>query len=139
MKAIILHESKGRIRFRIGQKKMTLQEADVLENWFQKKSWITQVTVHERTGCVILQYSGSRKEVLAAIREFNLQEAQSQIKMCIRDSSPALRESQPAMWARTSCVPMPGYVWKGPSSPLPVSSFPLWRLLRQRSILTSQR
>lgn len=31
MKAIILHESKGRIRFRIGQKKMTLQEADVLE------------------------------------------------------------------------------------------------------------
>lgn len=68
MKAIILHESKGRIRFRIGQKKMTLQEADVLENWFQKKSWITQVTVHERTGCVILQYSGSRKEVLAAIR-----------------------------------------------------------------------
>ena len=53
--------------------------------------------------------------------------------------SPALRESQPAMWARTSCVPMPGYVWKGPSSPLPVSSFPLWRLLRQRSILTSQR
>ena len=30
MKAIILHESKGRIRFRIGQKKMTLQEADVL-------------------------------------------------------------------------------------------------------------
>ena len=49
MKAIILHESKGRIRFRIGQKKMTLQEADVLENWFQKKSWITQVTVHERT------------------------------------------------------------------------------------------
>lgn len=76
MKAIILHESKGRIRFRIGQKKMTLQEADVLENWFQKKSWITQVTVHERTGCVILQYSGSRKEVLAAIREFNLQEAQ---------------------------------------------------------------
>ena len=53
--------------------------------------------------------------------------------------SPALRENQPAMWARTSCVPMPGYVWKGPSSPLPVSSFPLWRLLRQRSIPTSQR
>ena len=57
MKAIILHESKGRIRFRIGQKKMTLQEADVLENWFQKKSWITQVTVHERTGCWRLSVS----------------------------------------------------------------------------------
>ena len=39
---------------------------------------------------------------------------------------------------KTSCVPMPGYVWKGLSSPLPVLSFPLWRLLRQRLILTSQ-
>ena len=37
MKAIILHESKGRIRFRISQKKMALQEEDVMENWFQKK------------------------------------------------------------------------------------------------------
>ena len=51
----------------------------------------------------------------------------------------ALAGNPPAAWERTSCVPMPGYVWKGPSSPLPVSSFPLWRLLRQRSILTSQR
>ena len=81
MKGIILHESKGRIRFRIGQKKQTLQEADVLENWFQKKSWITQVTVHERTGCVILQYSGTRKKVLAANREFNLQKAHLQITL----------------------------------------------------------
>ena len=94
MKAIILHESKGRIRFRIGQKKMTLQEADVLENWFQKKSWITQVTVHERTGCVILQYSGSRKEVLAAIREFNLQEAQSQITLPLHSSRELNRKFQ---------------------------------------------
>ena len=94
MKAIILHESKGRIRFRISQKKMTLQEADVLENWFQKKSWITQVTVHERTGCVILQYSGSRKEVLAAIREFNLQEAQSQITLPLHSSRELNRKFQ---------------------------------------------
>lgn len=50
MKAIILHESKGRIRFRIGQKKMTLQEADVLENWFQKKSGITQVLSRNAPG-----------------------------------------------------------------------------------------
>ena len=94
MKAIILHESKGRIRFRISQKKMTLQEADVLENWFQKKSWITQVTVHERTRCVILQYSGSRKEVLAAIRGFNLQEAQSQITLPLHSSRELNRKFQ---------------------------------------------
>lgn len=66
----------------------------MLENWFQKKSWITQVTVHERTGCVILQYSGSRKEVLAAIREFNLQEAQSQITLPLHSSRELNRKFQ---------------------------------------------
>ena len=36
MKAIILHESKGRIRFRIGQKKMTLQEAQhTVDQWIK--------------------------------------------------------------------------------------------------------
>ena len=59
MKAIILHESKGRIRFRIGQKKMTLQEADVLENWFQKKSWITQVTCLLYTSAARYPQAGS--------------------------------------------------------------------------------
>ena len=43
MKAIILHESKGRIRFRIGQKKMTLQEADVLEKLQDKHPIVKEV------------------------------------------------------------------------------------------------
>ena len=64
------------------------------ENWFQKKAWVKQVTVHERTGCVILQYSGSRKEVLAAIREFNLQEAQSQITLPLHSSRELNRKFQ---------------------------------------------
>ena len=54
MKASILHESKGRIRFLVCQSSMTLHEADLLENWFQKKEWIKQVTVHERTRCVMM-------------------------------------------------------------------------------------
>ena len=61
MNATILHESRGRIRFRINQKQMTLRQADLLELWFQEKSWVQQVTVHERTCCVILHYCGSEK------------------------------------------------------------------------------
>ena len=49
MNATILHESRGRIRFRLRQKQMTLAQADLLEAWIQGKSWCRQVTVHERT------------------------------------------------------------------------------------------
>ena len=75
MNATILHESRGRIRFRINQKQMTLRQADLLELWFQEKSWVQQVTVHERTCCVILHYCGSREKVIAAIRCFSWKEA----------------------------------------------------------------
>ena len=60
MNATILHESRGRIRFRLRQKQMTLAQADLLEAWIQGKSWCRQVTVHERTCCVILYYDGTR-------------------------------------------------------------------------------
>ena len=45
MNATILHESRGRIRFRLRQKQMTLAQADLLEAWIQGKSWCRQVTV----------------------------------------------------------------------------------------------
>ena len=64
MNATILHESRGRIRFRLRQKQMTLAQADLLEAWIQGKSWCRQVTVHERTCCVILYYDGTRQAVL---------------------------------------------------------------------------
>ena len=75
MNATILHESRGRIRFRLRQKQMTLMQADLLEAWLQGKPWCRQVTVHERTRCVILYYDGDRKLVLDAIRRFSWQEA----------------------------------------------------------------
>ena len=41
-----------------------------------------------------------------------------------------LPEKPPAMWAKTSCVPMPECVWKEPSLRWPALSFLSWRLLR---------
>lgn len=76
MNATILHESRGRIRFRLRQKQMTLAQADLLEAWIQGKSWCRQVTVHERTCCVILYYDGTRQAVLNEIRHFSWHEAE---------------------------------------------------------------
>ena len=65
MNAVIIHESRGRMRLqcRLKQKEMSLRQADLLEAWFQKQSWTSRVTVHERTGCVILYYTGARETV----------------------------------------------------------------------------
>ncbi len=60
MNAVIIHESRGRIRLRLKQKSLSLQQADLLEAWFKKQTWVQQATVHERTQCLILHYTGSR-------------------------------------------------------------------------------
>ena len=60
MNATILHESRGRIRIRLKQNRMTLEQADRLELWLQNKAWARRVTVHERTCCILLQYGGDR-------------------------------------------------------------------------------
>ena len=70
MNATILHECQGRIRLKLRQKKMTLTQADLLETWLEGKPWARQVTVHERTCCVILYYEGNRQTVLNEIRRF---------------------------------------------------------------------
>ena len=94
MKASILHESKGRIRFLVCQSSMTLHEAELLENWFQKKEWIKQVTVHERTRCVILQYRGSRQNMIEAIRTFTWEQAEKTVLLPMHSSRELNRNFQ---------------------------------------------
>lgn len=67
MKAVILHESRGRIRLRLCQKSMSLRQADLLELWLQQQPWVEQAVVHERTRCVIVYYRGGREQVIEAI------------------------------------------------------------------------
>ena len=63
MNATILHESRGRIRLRLKQKQMSLRQADLLQEWLDRQSWVQQATVHERTCCVIVLYRGTREQV----------------------------------------------------------------------------
>ena len=67
MRATIEHESRGRMRLRLRQKKMTLRQADLLEAWLKGQPWARDAVVHERTCCVILTYRGDRETVLSAI------------------------------------------------------------------------
>ena len=58
MRATIVHESRGRMRLRLRQKTMTLRQADLLETWLKTQPWTKEAVVHERTGCVIVTYTG---------------------------------------------------------------------------------
>ena len=103
MNATILHESRGRIRFRLRQKQMTLAQADLLEAWIQGKSWCRQVTVHERTCCVILYYDGTRHAVLNEIRHFSWQEAERTTSLPAHSSRALNREFEEKLVGKVLC------------------------------------
>ena len=92
MNATILHESQGRIRIKLKQKRMTLEQADLLEAWLQSRAWAHRVTVHERTCCVIIYYAGDRKPVLDDIRSFSWTQAQHAIALPDHSSRALNRE-----------------------------------------------
>ena len=70
MKATIVHESRGRLRLRLIQRRMTLEQADLLEAYLQTQAGVTQAALHERTCCAVIRYTGSRAAVLEAVARF---------------------------------------------------------------------
>lgn len=70
MKYIILHKSSGRMRIQLPQRRMTLQEADLLEEYLAALPGVRQATVHERTRHVIISYIGDQKQILNGLRSF---------------------------------------------------------------------
>ncbi len=103
MNATILHESRGRIRFQLRQNQMTLAQADLLETWLQGRSWCRQVTVHERTCCVILYYDGSRQAVLDDILRFSWREAEQTISLPAHSSRALNREFEEKLVGKVLC------------------------------------
>ena len=88
MKATILHESRGRIRLKLKMDRMTLKQADLLEEWLCRESGADEVTVHERTCNVIMRYKCDRSNIISAVQRFNWEKAEEQIEI----SSTSLRE-----------------------------------------------
>ncbi len=71
MKCKLVHESRGRIRIQVMQKRMTLEQADLLEAYLQSWPDVRQATVHERTCCAIIQYRGDRAALLDFLSRFS--------------------------------------------------------------------
>ena len=71
MKAFIEHESRGRLRVRLKQYRMTMEQADLLEAYLQNQPGVLSATVHERTCCAVIRYIGDRENIIRAIAQFN--------------------------------------------------------------------
>ena len=73
MKCRILHESRGRMRVRMLQRRMTIAQADKLHYYLQAQPGITKVTVSERTMDVTILYEekdGIRESVICSLSDF---------------------------------------------------------------------
>jgi heavy metal translocating P-type ATPase len=71
MKFFIRHESSGRIRVEMAQRRMTLEQADLLEAYLQSCPQVRQAAVHERTRCAVIRYRGQRAEILRLLSRFS--------------------------------------------------------------------
>ena len=67
MKCTILHEGKGRMRVHVEKVRMTLHRADVLEAYLNHHDAIVHAAVYERTGDVVITYTGRRSAAIAVL------------------------------------------------------------------------
>lgn len=81
MKFKILHETKGRIRIHPLQKKMTMQEADLLEVYIAGLKYVSIVKVNETTGNAIIRYRGNRADMIHDLRKFCYEDNQHLLKL----------------------------------------------------------
>ncbi|MCQ2460501.1 MAG: heavy metal translocating P-type ATPase [Ruminococcus sp.] len=70
MKCKILHRSEKRIRVKLIQKRMTVEQADILEAYLLSKSGITSVKVYDRTCDAVICFSCDFSNVAEYLSEF---------------------------------------------------------------------
>ena len=81
MKFQIMHESDAMIRLRAVQCRMTIEQADLLEEYIRRIPGVDAVTVHERTCGVVIHHQVSRSELTARLAAFSYEQAAQEIQI----------------------------------------------------------
>ena len=131
MKCTILHEGRGRMRVHVCNVRMTLHRADVLEAYLNHHDAIEKATVYERTGDVVITYTGKRSAAVAALSGYRFDQPELDALVTSADSRKINQEYQEKMYSlvaghcfRKLFLPAPiraaytiyrsiGFVWKG--------------------------
>ena len=131
MKCTILHEGKGRMRVHVEKVRMTLHRADVLEAYLNHNDAIVHAAVYERTGDVVITYTGRRSAAVAVLAGYKFDVPENDALVTSADSRKLNREYQDKMFnlvagraLRKLFLPAPiaaaytvfrsiGFIWKG--------------------------
>ena len=98
MKCTILHEGKGRMRVHVENVRMTLHRADVLEAYLNHHDAIIHAAVYERTGDVVITYTGKRTAAIAILAGYKFDVAEYDALVTSADSRRLNREYQDKMF-----------------------------------------
>ena len=98
MKCTILHEGKGRMRVHVEKVRMTLHRADVLEAYLNHHDAIVHAAVYERTGDVVITYTGKRTAAIAILAGYKFDMAEYDALVTSADSRRLNREYQDKMF-----------------------------------------
>ena len=98
MKCTILHEGKGRMRVHVENVRMTLHRADVLEAYLNHHDAIVHAAVYERTGDVVITYTGRRSAAIAVLAGYKFDVAEYDALVTSTDSRRLNREYQDKMF-----------------------------------------
>ena len=119
------------MRVHVCSVRMTLHRADVLEAYLNHQDSICKATVYERTGDVVLTYTGSRKAAVALLAAYKFDNTELDVLVTSNDSRKINQEYQDKMfglvvghYARKLFLPAPiaaaytvwrsiAFVWKG--------------------------
>ena len=131
MKCTILHEGKGRMRVHVEKVRMTLHRADVLEAYLNRNDAIVHAAVYERTGDVVITYTGKRSAAVAILAGYKFDVPENDALVTSADSRKLNREYQDKMFnlvagraLRKLFLPAPiaaaytvfrsiGFIWRG--------------------------
>ena len=92
MKFRILHEAPSMLRLRVLQPRMTMEQADLLDESIRRLPGVETVTVHERTCGAIIHYTGDRGELIRALALFSYEKASQDIQLLSHSSRALNRE-----------------------------------------------
>ena len=76
MKFYIKHESRGRIRIHLAQKRMSSVQAETLLYYLQNQNQVSFAKVYDRTGDAVICYEGEQAAVIRMIQLFHYEEVE---------------------------------------------------------------
>ena len=71
MKFYIKHESRGRIRIHLAQKRMSSVQAETLLYYLQNQNQVSFAKVYDRTSDAVICYQGKRSEIIRMVQTFH--------------------------------------------------------------------